>query len=352
MFDLRALGDFAIGAFDEVPNDVLSVVVSVFRRLAPGQAGSVALQPTPPEDRSYDRERTKRKRAAVLCHVGRFVFSESVCRRLPASPIIYWWHEDFVLDMISRPKVADDSPPKVGAITGDNIRFVRFSWEVTRDRYASIELDEPLPWPQRWDWVHYLKGGGRFVWFDPIDEIVNWRNHGLETKLLAEMIYGSYTRQIRNESLYFQPGVAFTMIGADFSARVHRWRCIIDGTATSVFSEDRSYYVCLFNSRRAREILQAYNPTIHFEIGDVTRLPLFPIECHQSIMGSLESSYAEHESHRETSIEFRSPGASSWHSAQSWAQDAVDRPEGAPLPPNEPEYDAEPPTDHLTYALG
>ena len=29
-YDLRALGDFAIGAFDEVPNDVLSVTVSVF----------------------------------------------------------------------------------------------------------------------------------------------------------------------------------------------------------------------------------------------------------------------------------------------------------------------------------
>ena len=31
-FDLRGLGDFAVGAFDEVPNDVLSVVVSVFHR--------------------------------------------------------------------------------------------------------------------------------------------------------------------------------------------------------------------------------------------------------------------------------------------------------------------------------
>jgi hypothetical protein len=46
-YDLRALGDFAIGAFDEVPNDVLSVVVSVFRKAAPDSVESVALQPTP-----------------------------------------------------------------------------------------------------------------------------------------------------------------------------------------------------------------------------------------------------------------------------------------------------------------
>src|SRR5262249_5952521 len=73
-FSLRALGDFAIGAFDEVPNDVLSVVVSVFRKVARGLSESVALQPTPPDDRSYDRERTQRKRAAVLCQVGQYAF--------------------------------------------------------------------------------------------------------------------------------------------------------------------------------------------------------------------------------------------------------------------------------------
>ena len=59
-----------------------------------------------------------------------------------------------------------------------------------------------------------------------------------------------------------------------------------------------------------------------------------------------------HESHREPSVEFKRPGPSPWRHAQAWAQTAVDRPEGAPLPPYEPEYDPEPPTDHLSFALG
>lgn len=351
-FYLRALGDFERGAFEEVPDEVVSVVASVFQRCAPENVESVALQPTRPNDRSRDSERTHRKRAAALCQVGRYTFSESICTKIPASPIIYWWNEEFVLDVIARKKVLDDSPPKVGAITGNNIRFVRKSWELPCDRFASIGLDEVSSWPQKSDWVRYLKGGESRVWIDPIDEVVNWSMHGLETKQLAEMIYGSYTRQVRNEALYFRPGVAFTMIGAEFSARLHRWRCIIDGTATSVFSEARSYYLCLFNSKKAREILQAYNPTIHFEIGDVTRLPLFPIESHQSIVCELEKHFHEYECHRESSVEFRAPGPSAWRSTQAWAQSAVDRPEGSPLPPYEPVYDPEPPTDHLSYALG
>jgi len=55
-YDLRALGDFAIGAFDEVPNDLLSVAVSVFRKLEPADTESVAIQPTPLDDRSYDHK--------------------------------------------------------------------------------------------------------------------------------------------------------------------------------------------------------------------------------------------------------------------------------------------------------
>jgi hypothetical protein len=35
-----------------------------------------------------------------------------------------------------------------------------------------------------------------------------------------------------------------------------------------------------------------------------------------------------------------------------WAQVAVDRPEGAPLPDYTPQYDPEPPTDHISFALG
>src|SRR4051812_20027483 len=82
-FDLRALGDFAIGAFDEVPNDVLSVVASVYRKVAPRQVESVSLQPTPPDDRSYDRERTRRKRAACLCQVGHFKFDPQALKVVP-----------------------------------------------------------------------------------------------------------------------------------------------------------------------------------------------------------------------------------------------------------------------------
>jgi hypothetical protein len=89
-YDLRILGDVDRGAFDEVPNEVLAAVMSVFRAARPSGDLSVAMQPTPLDDKSYDRERTKRKRAAVLSAVGRFEFKVSAIRNgIDQSPVVY-----------------------------------------------------------------------------------------------------------------------------------------------------------------------------------------------------------------------------------------------------------------------
>ena len=70
------------------------------------------------------------------------------------------------------------------------------------------------------------------------------------------------------------------------------------------------------------------------------------------ITQKLSIEFSVHEAHREPSVEFKKPGPSPWRHAQEWAQLAVDRPEGAPLPDYVPQLDPEPPTDHVSYALG
>ncbi|MBD2365327.1 BREX-6 system adenine-specific DNA-methyltransferase PglX [Anabaena minutissima FACHB-250] len=95
-FDLRLLGDFDRGAFDEVPNEVLAVTMSVFQKVTPNEEISVAIQPTLLEDNSYDRQRTKRKRAAVLSQIGRYEVLSDRFNLIKEKPLIYWWDDDFL----------------------------------------------------------------------------------------------------------------------------------------------------------------------------------------------------------------------------------------------------------------
>lgn len=130
-FDLRALGDFDRGAFEEVPDEVVSVVVSVFRKAPPATEPSVALQPTPLDDRSRDNERMRRKRAAVISHLGRFTFFPKRLDVVPSCPVVYWWHREMLAAYKSAPLFETFAPAHFGATTGDNVRFVRWAPEIS-----------------------------------------------------------------------------------------------------------------------------------------------------------------------------------------------------------------------------
>src|SRR5690606_3706251 len=99
-------------------------------------------------------------------------------------------------------------------------------------------------------------------------------------------------------------------------------------------------------------ILQDLNPTVSFQVGDVARLPVNLTDSAGAVLQLLESAFSQYEAVRESSVEFCRPGPSAWRYAQSWAQRAVDRAPGEPLPPYEPEYDPPRPIDFVSFAVG
>ena len=342
-FDVRSLGDFAIGAFDEVPNDLLSVVVSVFRKTPPSDVRSVAQQPTPPDDRSYDRARTRRKRAATLCHVGRHEFSPAALKVvIEDRPLVYYWSQTQLGAYARADLVGDVCPARFGLTTGDNARFVVRAWEVAE--VSTSSGDHP--------WAAFVLGAKGIRWMEPVQNAIRWRGNGIEVKVKCESQYGTVSKQIRNEDFYFRAGVAFTAIGVDFGARAFRVPAVFSNTGLSLFPDDTARAVCSLNRSESQRIVNDIAPGLKYEVGDVNRIPLFPdIEAPRILQG-VDRAFTIYESHREPSVEFLEPGPFPWRHAQEWAQIAVDRPEGEPLPPYIEELDSEPTTDHLSFALG
>jgi hypothetical protein len=348
--DLRAIGDFDRGAFDEVPNEVLAVCSPVFRRSPHPGVQSVAMQPSPLNDNSYDRQRTNRKRAAVLAHVGRHEFDPRGFEVIEGEPIVYWWSKEFLAKYTTAPKFKDRAPAKQGLATANNVRFLRRPWEVRQPELALRCEPGMVP---RESWVPYVKGGEARVWFEPVSDIIRWSHDALELRVWIDLYRTRSPGQyIKNEVFYFRRGVAFSPIGNAFSARVHRFASVIGHMGASVFASNVADVVCLMNSRTARFVLGSLNPGVHYEVGDVNRLPVATIKFSSDIVERLEAAFGAEESSREASVEFRHPGPSPWRYAQDWAQQAVDRPDGAPLPPYEPVYDPPTPERFVSFALG
>lgn len=352
MFDLRILGDVDRGAFDEVPNEVLATVMSVFRRTPPTNELSVAMQPTPLSDKSYDRARTGRKRAAVLVQVGAHRFAVPDLGRIAGSPLVYWWSQAFLSEYLAAPKLQSVSPAKSGMSTQDNARFLRKVWEVRR---ADVAPARPVGAEGAFTgvrWAPYIKGAAGRRWIEPVIDVVDWEYHGLRPKVYTQWLYGSHSRTIKNEAFYFRRGVAYTVISNDFSARVHSVPSIFGAKGSSVFPEDLAETVCLMNSSRSRYCLNSLNPGIGFEVNDVNRLAVLPVPGAGAIFSALEGAFDVRESGREQSLFFQRPIAHYWTFAQAWAQEAVDRPDGTALPPFTPEFETPSVADVLSYEVG
>lgn len=349
---LAAVGDLGTGAFSSRSMDsVISTALVIVRRLPPDGI-SLAVQAGPLTDPRFDAAKPLRRHAALLAHVGRHEFDPRGFEVIDGEPIVYWWSKDFLRLYAEAPKLEDLSPGRKGLCTGHDSRFLRHWWETPMNGILLARTSEPKPNKVQVGtarWHPALYGGKGAEWFHPLRLVLRWRGAGMEIHAFSECSRGV---RVQNEAHYFRDGVAFSAIGSEFSGRLHRFRSVFGDKGPSVFPPDPSAVVCLLNSRRARETLRGLNPTMSFQVGDVNRLPVFPVAESDAIVTTLDIGFTSHESAREPSVEFRSPGPSPWRSVQAWAQEAVDRPEGAPLPPYHPVYEPPDPEAAVSFALG
>lgn len=345
---LRSLADLMWCAFENMRH--ATVAMGIVMRTAFPDGKAVAFVPTDRQQREESIPALLRKRAALLAHTGRYAFDPSRFGAIEGEPIVYWWSEEFLESYTKAPKLVSASPARFGLTTGDNLRFVR-QWFEVKDFSAPLWF-QPLPEIRERSWNPFILGAKGQVWLEPLRDVCRWWGNGLEVKEKSASQYGTVTKQIRNEAAYFARGVAFSPIGAEFSARLHVFPSIISNNGCSVYGSDPVHDVCLLNTSTSRFILESLNPGIGFEVGDVNRLPIFSVTNSTEIVTLLERAFREHEAHRETSIGFEIPGATEWRSAQAWAQEAVDRLGGSPLPPYLPEPEPAAPEAWVSFALG
>ncbi|WP_437553173.1 BREX-6 system adenine-specific DNA-methyltransferase PglX [Sorangium sp. So ce367] len=345
--DLRGLADLGTGAFSSRSMDDVISTSLVLVRHAPSNEDAYGVQAAPLADPRRDAGKPARRAAALLCQEQVYEFGQNDFGVIEGEPFVYWWTKELLDRYAKAPKLREVSPARQGLITGDMIRFLRRPWEIPL-AHIHIKTEESPGDSARW--VPYIRGAAGRQWLEDLDCVVHWVTNGLQIKTFEAN--GKQASRPQNESYYFKRGVAFSMIGSRCMSRAHRYVSIFGDKGSSVFPGVLAHTLCVMNRTVSQEIMASLNPSVSFQTGDVNRLPIFPVANADEIFATIDRAFTEHESHREPSVEFRRPGPSPWRYAQEWAQRAVDRPEGAPLPPYEPVYDPPAPEAPVSFALG
>ena len=196
---------------------------------------------------------------------------------IPGAPWAYWVSDTIRELFVSLPKLGDVAPPKHGMSTGNNVRFLRFWWEVGLKAVSKGFESRAQAQSSMRRWFPYMKGGGYRKWFGNQEYVLNYFHGGKE--MLAGREDGSVGgHRHDNPDYYFREGVTWTDLGAvGFSARLSPGGFVFDVSGSSAFpskKEEILHLLTTMNARTTHYLLSLLNPTIHFQVGDLRNLPI------------------------------------------------------------------------------
>ena len=203
----------------------------------------------------------------------RFQAKQKDFEKIPGSPIAYWV-SDKVREIFGKnKKLGEVGEAKVGLQTGDNNRFLRLWNEVSfiKIGYNMTNSQEALESKKKW--FPYNKGGEFRKWYGNQEYLVNWENDGYEIKNFKNAV-------VRNPSYYFKESISWSKVSSsNFSMRFYQKGLLFADAGMSYFSnENLKYILGLSNSKLINKILSLLSPTLNFEVGHISNIPIIKKE--------------------------------------------------------------------------
>lgn len=206
---------------------------------------------------------------------GYYQADQSNFKKIPGCPIGFWITEEFSNKFRDYPKLKSEVDARVGMVSGDNNRFLRYWHEVSS---LNIEHNaKPFADPNLRKWYPIQKGGDFRLWYGNLNYVVNWKNNGYE--IMHDNFAGTRVRSHNyNGGQQFKEGITWNSITmSKFQCRYSPEGFTFDasGPLCEVTKKEHLYYILGFLSGKiARFIFSILNPTVNFPPGYLESLPL------------------------------------------------------------------------------
>ena len=205
--------------------------------------------------------------------------------KIPGSPVAYWVSNS-TFELFQHTNIKEFFNPRVGLMTTDNDRFLRFFWEVELKRICFDAHNDEEALASRAKWFPHNKGGSYRKWAGNQDYIVDWEENGKRIKETAIKKYpylkGNPNFVVHDDGFYFHENVSWSEIAmGNLAFRYYPSGFTFNVKGMSAFpTGDMSLFELLAfaNSVVANYLSNIVNPSISFGANSFANLPLIRCE--------------------------------------------------------------------------
>jgi len=217
---------------------------------------------------------------------------------IPGAPLAFDAPEPLYQAFREDLTIGSEAGPRVGMQTSDNSAHLRFWWEINViDIHASVTSASPK-------WVRYIKGGGYRKWYGNDFYVLFYGGDG-------QRILKTQNATLMPMSRIKATKCTWTDIALAFNCRLAPGPAAHDISGHCMYPREEDMHLMLSysNSSVFGRIIDALNGTLHYQVGDVAKVPFkYPSERDQveafarSAVEICRQEWDEHETSRDFSV--------------------------------------------------
>lgn len=232
-------------AFEEISGEVVQTVAFIFSKLGISKYNGVYCKLT-------DYESAVEKEKRFLSKSNLYSANQDDFASIEGQPITYWVSHNFA-SMFKLEKIKDKYLVSNCIQPGDSALYLRLWPEVN----AKTILNK---------WYFVSKGGSYRKWYGNDDYVIEWGKNG-------EIMLNHPNTTLRSKELYFQEGIVWNRISmGDVCFRIWSSDKLVTDVGPILYKGSLELLGFL-NSKIANVLLKILNPTIHYNTGDIEKLP-------------------------------------------------------------------------------
>lgn len=194
---------------------------------------------------------------------------------IDGQPLSYWLTEKMCDTYKKSEKISKQYITRAGMITGDNNKFLRMWYEIENNKFNNKCHSREEAINSNAKWFPYSKGGEYRKWYGNCEYVVNWENDGEFMRNYKDSS-GKIPAHAFNLDYIFKTNITWSSISSSkFSARLIDYGFLYDaaGSFINVNAQFKYYMLGLLCSVITQKYLEAINPTLNFQKGNIGSLP-------------------------------------------------------------------------------